>query len=88
MQDEQPKAAGAPPAATSWLVRCWVEPREEGHEGDPPVVRCCVRDLRTGQERYLSDPRALGELLLRHLRAEASGALDGEAEGRNLLAGG
>lgn len=89
MQDDLSKTGGAPPSTISWLVRCWAEPREDGHGvEEPPVVRCFVRDLRTGQERYLSDPRALGDLMLRHLRAEASEAQDGEAEGRDLLAGG
>lgn len=89
MSDEQPKTPGAPASTISWLVRCWVEPREEGHgTEDPPTVRCFVRDLRTGKERYLSDPRALGELLLRRLRIEAAEAENGEADGRNLLANG
>jgi hypothetical protein len=48
------------------MVRCWEEPREEG--SDPPVYRCFVRDLKTGEERYLSDPKDLGELVLRRLR--------------------
>jgi hypothetical protein len=52
----------------SWLVRCWEEPREEAHEN--PVFRCSVRDLRTGEERYLSDPREIGELMLRQVRSE------------------
>lgn len=56
----------------SWLVRCWEEPREEDHES--PVYRCSVRDLRTGEERYLSDPREVGELMLRQVRAERKGA--------------
>ena len=51
----------------SWLVRCWEEPREE--ETETPVFRCSVRDLRTGEERYLSDPREIGELMLRQVRA-------------------
>lgn len=89
MQDEQPKTGGAPPSTISWLVRCWVEPREEGHAEEAPVVRCFVRDLRTGQERYLSDPKALGELMLRHLRAaEASEAESGEPGARDLRADG
>lgn len=87
MPDDPSKTTGAPPAITSWLVRCWVEPREEGHGADePPVVRCFVRDLRTGQERYLSDPRALGELMLRQLRAAEAG--EAEDGGRSLLADG
>ncbi|HEX6902233.1 MAG TPA: hypothetical protein VF789_21125 [Thermoanaerobaculia bacterium] len=52
----------------SWLVRCWEEPREGEHE--TPVYRCSVRDLRSGEERYLNDPREIGELMLRQVRAE------------------
>lgn len=48
--------------AISWLVRCWEEPREQEPQGDP-VLRCFIRDLKTGEERYLSDPRELGELM-------------------------
>jgi len=56
--------AGQP--AVSWMVRCWEEPREKG--SDPPVYRCFVRDLKTGEERYLNDPCQLGELLNREMR--------------------
>lgn len=57
---------GARRPASSWMVRCWEEPRERA--GEEPIVRFFVRDLRTGEERYLSDPRELGELMLRKLR--------------------
>jgi hypothetical protein len=56
----------------SWLVRCWEEPREDPH--DRPVFRCSVRDLKTGEERYLSDPRQLGEMVLRKMREAAKAA--------------
>lgn len=49
----------------SWLVRCWEEPNEGAQENP---VRCSIRDLRTGEERYLSDPRELGELMLRQMK--------------------
>jgi hypothetical protein len=52
----------------SWLVRCWEEPREAAQE--EPVLRCYIRDLRTGEEHYLNDPRRVGELMLRQLRPE------------------
>lgn len=68
MNDNRPKG-GSP--TMSWLVRCWEEPRELAQA--EPVLRCFVRDLRTGEERYLTDPREIGELVLRQLRA-ASGA--------------
>jgi hypothetical protein len=48
------------------MIRCWEEPREQA-EGEA-VVRCFVRDLKTGEERYLGDPHELGELVLRKLR--------------------
>jgi hypothetical protein len=57
----------APKATLSWLVRCWEEVREDSRGA--PVARCFIRDLRTGEERYLTDPRELGELLLQRLRA-------------------
>ena len=50
----------------SWLVRCWEEPRENPQ--DAPVFRCSIRDLKTGEERYLNDPRELGEMVLRKMR--------------------
>lgn len=56
--------AGQP--TVSWMVRCWEEPREK--DSDQPVYRCFVRDLKTGEERYLSDPGDLGDLALRRLR--------------------
>jgi hypothetical protein len=46
--------------ALSWLVRCWEEPGQQPDE--PPVLRAFVRDLKTGKERYLSDPGELGEM--------------------------
>ncbi len=52
----------------AWLVRCWEEPREAAQEGS--VFRCFIRDLRTGEEHYLNDPRQVGELMLRQVRAE------------------
>lgn len=54
----------------SWLVRCWEEPREgEPVQTTEPVLRCSMRDLSTGEERYFNDPREIGELMLRQVRA-------------------
>ena len=53
-------------AGLSWMIRCWEEPREQA-DGEA-VFRCFVRDLKSGEERYVSDPRELGELVLRKLR--------------------
>lgn len=76
MSEGRPKA-GNP--TLSWLVRCWEEPREQPQ--DDPVLRCLVRNLRTGEERYLSDPRELGEMVTRKLR-EAGRTAEGEPESR------
>jgi hypothetical protein len=76
VNDNRPKG-GSP--TMSWLVRCWEEPRELAQA--EPVLRCFVRDLRTGEERYLTDPREIGELVLRQLRSMSGGA------GRNEPAG-
>lgn len=53
--------------AVSYLVRFWLEPREQ--EGEDAPYRGYVRDLETGEERYFSDPRRFAEHLLRQLRA-------------------
>jgi hypothetical protein len=51
--------------ALSWLVRCWEEPSQQPDES--PVLRGFVRDLKTGKERYLSDPGALGEIVTQEI---------------------
>jgi hypothetical protein len=50
----------------SFLVRCWLEPRELANQ--PEVLRVYVRNLRTGEESYIGSPAELGELLERSLR--------------------
>ena len=78
MSEGKPKTGSL---ALSWLVRCWEEPREQSQED--PVLRGFVRDLKTGKERYLSDPRELGEILTRELReaGEAEKPAEDEPEG-------
>lgn len=62
----------------SWLIRCWEEPHGQVPEGKP-VHRCSVRDLETGEERYVSDPRELGDLVNRRMReAEKTGGPEQE----------
>jgi hypothetical protein len=75
MNDDKParntQRRGRPMSpSASFLVRCWLEPREA--EGAQPAVRLTVRNLQTGEEQHLSDPRQLGERVLRHL--EGAGA--------------
>ena len=61
--------------AVSYLVRFWLEPRESA--GAVAPVRGYSRDLQTGEERYFSDPRRLGEHILRCLRAGREQAEEG-----------
>jgi hypothetical protein len=70
---------GEAPKTMSWLVRFWEEPREDPQEA--PVVRCFIRDLRTGEERYVNDPRELGELMLQRLRSAAQESDEDGLEG-------
>jgi hypothetical protein len=51
--------------ALSWLVRCWEEPSQQAE--DRPVLRGFIRDLKTGKERYLSDPGELGEMVTQEI---------------------
>ena len=48
-------------STASFLVRTWREPREI--EGSEAPLRYYVRDLRTGEERYVSQSGGLGDLL-------------------------
>lgn len=75
---------GEAPKTMSWLVRFWEEPREDPQE--TPVVRCFIRDLRTGEERYVNDPRELGGLMLQRLRAAREEADEPDQES-SLTAG-
>ena len=54
---------------SSFLVRCWVEPREV--EGAEPVVRFTLRNLQTGEEQHLTDARQIGERILRQAESAA-----------------
>ncbi len=60
-QVESPKARTA-----SFLVRFW---REETANGES-VLRGYLRNLRSGEEQYVTDPALLGEQILRYLRRE------------------
>ena len=45
--------------SSSFLVRLWREPQTEGSG----PVRVYLRNLQTGEELYLGDPRRVGEVL-------------------------
>ncbi|MDH3254418.1 MAG: hypothetical protein OEM62_05440 [Acidobacteriota bacterium] len=53
--------------SSSFLVRMWREPQAEG-EGP---TRVYMRNLQTGEELYLGDPKRVGEVLSHE--AEAAG---------------
>lgn len=64
----------------SFLVRCWMEPREMADQ--PDIVRVYVRNLRTGEEHYLNQPSQVGEVVERGLQqaaAEATRAVIGRS---------
>lgn len=48
---------------SSFLVRVWHEPREDGH--GPAPLRILLRDLRTGEECYMAEPGQIVEFLAR-----------------------
>jgi hypothetical protein len=68
----------------SFLVRCWMEPREVADQ--PDVVRVYVRNLRTGEEHYLNEPSQIGELVERGLQQAADQAMRAD-ESRSLEVG-
>jgi hypothetical protein len=51
--------------AASLLVRCWLEPNESADEA--PVLRGYVRNLKTGEERFIKDLDSVGQQILRQL---------------------
>ena len=74
MNEAKPKTGSI---ALSWLVRCWEEPSQQPDES--PVLRGFVRDLKTGKERYLSDPGELGEMVTQEI-LEVERTREDEAE--------
>lgn len=48
--------------SSSYLVRVWQE------TGDDEIVRFYLRDLKTGEERYVGDPRRIGDVLTHGLK--------------------
>ncbi len=71
--------------SSSFLVRLWREPREDGGEGTGPL-RCYVRNLKTGEEVYTDDPENFARLLALH-GVNAAGAGSGRAPAREEIRG-
>jgi len=68
----------------SFLVRCWMEPREVADQ--PDVVRVYVRNLRSGEEHYLNEPSQVGEVVERGL-LQAAGQVLQAGDSRSLEVG-
>lgn len=78
----EPNNAEERPAA-SLLVRCWLEPQPRAEEA--PILRGYVRNLKTGEERFIKDVDGLGQQILRSLEpsaADTSSELDEPREAR------
>ena len=71
----EPRNADERPAA-SLLVRCWLEPNETPDEA--PILRGYVRNLKTGEERFIKDLESVGQQILRQL-APAAGGTEAQA---------
>lgn len=70
-------------SAGSFLIRVWYETREA--TAGPEAFRCYVRNLRTGAERFLSDPETVSHEIVRQIGAvPASDGADDEDEKRAL----
>lgn len=65
----EPRDRAMTGSPSSFLVRCWVEPREV--EGAEPVVRFTLRNLQTGEEQHLTDARLVGERIQRQAESVA-----------------
>ena len=71
-------------SAGSFLVRVWYETRETAEE--PPTFRGYIRNLLTGEERFIRDPATVSEQILKQM---SGGPQDGAADaGRNEEEGG
>ncbi len=71
----------APAGAASFLVRFWREPRRKADEA--PVLRGYIRNLKTGEERYLAGPEQLADHVrtyLEGLAVPSAGDADDRAE--------
>ncbi len=71
-------------SAGSFLVRVWYETRETAEE--PPTFRGYIRNLLTGEERFIRDPKTVSEQILKqmgtgpHLDAAGGGGNEEEGE--------
>ena len=69
--------------SSSFLVRLWREPQTQGSG----PVRVYLRNLQTGEELYLGDPRRVGEVLSHEAEAVGHEDRDGEEAAPTAKAG-
>ena len=65
-KDDEPIEPQFQSTSSSYLVRVWQE------TGEDAEVRFYLRNLKTGEERYLGDPKQIAELLTGGLRVESA----------------
>jgi len=53
----------------SFLVRVWYEAREAS--GEEPSFRGYIRNLQTGEERFVRDPKTVSEQIVRQVEGAA-----------------
>lgn len=63
----------------SFLVRVWYEAREAS--GKEPSFRCYIRNLQTGEERFVRDPETVSQQIVRQVKVDHA-----TAEGRRQTA--
>jgi hypothetical protein len=72
-------------AADSFLVRVWYEAREG--PGQEPSFRAYIRNLRTGEERFVHDPRTVGEQIAAQLGVGTASGDARRSEPRRMARG-
>jgi hypothetical protein len=77
----QPAPAGSqqnPPgdrSSGSFLIRVWYEAREI--DGSAPAFRGYIKNLHTGEERFVRDPATVSEQILRQMGNEPPAEVEG-----------
>jgi hypothetical protein len=67
--------------AGSFLVRVWYEIREI--DGSAPAFRGFIKNLHTGEERFVRDPENVSDQILRQMRDETLTPPEGQESSRH-----
>lgn len=77
-----PKSPGPAPSGDrstgAFLIRVWYEAREI--DGGAPEFRGYIKNLHTGEERFVRDPANVSEQILRQMRDESLTAAGEESK--------